>query len=95
MKWVPQDQMETPYCNFNYKHFVIFSGFLSKARHQSAGYSVSQNLVNFEFDSHLELGIFSELSGVRILLLPNYKLTCPDLTKKLLKWKMASECCLI
>ena len=38
-----------------------------------------------EFDSHLELGIFSELSGVRILLLPNYNLTCLDLTKKLLK----------
>ena len=43
----------------------------------------------------IELGIFSELSGVRILLLPNYNLTCLDLTKKLLKWKMASECCLI
>ena len=25
-----------------------------------------------EFDSHLELGIFSELSGVRILRRPNY-----------------------
>ena len=25
-----------------------------------------------EFDSHMELVIFSELSGIRILLLPNY-----------------------
>ena len=32
-----------------------------------------QNLEGREFSSHLELGIFSELPGLRILLLPNQK----------------------